>query len=400
MTDFGVTDAGYVIKTQTDILASLIARAKGNAKLGPNLDYSSASPLGQLLGLISGELAECEEHNAQVYASNDPEAAAGVPLDNVCSITGTTRPDAAASRSLSQTVNLNAGYTLIKSDALISPVGRPDIVFQMDQDSVTNPGGSPADIPCTFTCLTDGPINVSAGQLTVMSNPVLGWNSTTNASDVVPGRDVAGDPELRALRAVELFTRGGSTVGAIRSHVQAVSGVETNVVLENTGDAPDANGVPAHAFAVVLDDGAVPAADNDDVAQSIYDTRPAGIGADGTTSGTATDSGDGSQHTEHFRRDTRRPVYIVATLSVSKSFPVDGLQQVKDALKARGDGYAVGDDVVALFLRAACFNVSGVVDVPTFTLDFAPAPVNTGNLSIGTFERATFDTSLITVTTV
>jgi hypothetical protein len=77
---------------------------------------------------------------------------------------------------------------------------------------------------------------------------------------------------------------------------------------------------------------------------------------------------------------------------------VDGLQQVKDALKARGDTYAVGEDVVALFLRAACFNVAGVVDVPTFTLDFVPSPVNTGNLTIGTFERATFDTSLITVT--
>ena len=398
MTDFGVTTAGYVIKTQTDILASLIARAKANAKLGPNLDYSSASPLGQLLGLIAGELAECEEHNAQVYASNDPEAATGVPLDNVCSITGTTRPDAAPSRSLSQTVNLDAGFTLNKSDALISPVGRPDVIFQMDQDSVTNPGGSPADIPCTLTCLSDGPINVDAGQLTVISNPLLGWNSTTNTTDVVPGRDVALDPEVRALRTVELFTRGGSTVGAIRSHVQAVSGVETVVVLENTGDAPDANGIPAHSFAAVLDDGAVPAASDDAVAQSIYDTRPAGIPSDGTTAGTATDSGDGSTHVEHFQRDARKPVYIVAALTVSRSFPVDGLQQVKDALKARGDTYAVGEDVVALFLRAACFNVAGVVDVPTFTLDFVPSPVNTGNLTIGTFERATFDTSLITVT--
>lgn len=397
MTDFGVTDAGYVIKAQTDILASLIARAKAAPLLGPNLDYSSASPLGQLLGLISGELAECEEHNAQVYAANDPEAATGAPLDNVCSITGTSRPDAAPSRSLSQTVNLDAGFTLNQSDALISPAGRPDLIFQMDQDSVTNPGGSAADIPCTFTCLTDGPINADAGQLTSIINPILGWNSTTNTADVIPGRDVALDPELRALRTIELFTRGGSTVGAIRAHVQEVSGVLTSGVLENTSDAPDADGVPAHSFAVVLDDGAVPAAADNDVAQAIYDTRPAGIAGDGTDSGTATDSGDESTHLEHFRRNERKPVYIVATLTVSASFPVDGLQQVKDALKARGDGYAVGEDVVALFLRAACFNVAGVVDVPTFTLDFSPAPVNTGNLTVTTFQRATFDTSLITV---
>ncbi len=398
MTDFGVQVSGFVLKTQVEILASLIARAKASAALGPNLDYSSASPLGQLFGLISGELAEVWELDQQVYASNDPEAATGVPLDNVMSITGTTRPDAAPSRSLSQVVNLDAGVTLNQADALVSPAGRPDIIFQMDQVSVTNPGGSAADIPCTMTCLVNGPINVDAGLLNVIVSPSSGFNSTGNAEDVIPGREVAGDPESRALRSVELFTRGGSTVGAIRAHVQEVSGVETNVVLENTGDVPDANGLPPHSFAVVLDDGAVPAADDDEIAQAIYDTRPAGIPSDGSDDGTATDPTDGSTHVEDFRRDTRKPVYIVATLTTSRGFPVDGLQQVKDAIKARGDGYAVGEDVVALFLRAACFEISGVVDVPTFTLGFAPTPVGTGNLTIGTYERATFDTSLITVT--
>jgi uncharacterized phage protein gp47/JayE len=400
MTDFGVQDSGYGTKTQADILDSLKTRAKASPALGPNLDYSSASPLGQLFGLIAGALAEFEELNASVYASNDPEAATGVPLDNVMSITGTTRPAAAPSRSLSQTVNLDAGVTLNQADALIYPAGRPDVVFQMDQASVTNSLGIAADVPCTFTCLTDGPINVDAGVLTGITNPILGWNSTTNATDVVPGRDVGTNQEARALRSVELQTRGGSTVGAIRSHVSEIDGVLTVSVLENTGDAPDARGVPAHSFAVVLDDGVVPAVADDTIAQTIYDTRPAGIAGDGDTAGTATDPTTGDESTEDFRRVTQRAVYIVGTLTVSSSFPVDGLQQVKDALKARGDGYEVGETVVALFLRAACFNVAGVVDVPTFTLDFHSLPVNTGNLTVGTFERATFDTSRITVTTV
>lgn len=398
MTTFGVQDSGFVIKTQTDILASLIARAKASNALGPNLDYSSAAPLGQLLGLIAGELAEVWELVAQVYASNDPDAATGVPLDNVCSITGTTRPDAKASQSLSQTVNLNAGITLNQADAFISPAGRPDILFQMDQASVTNSLGIAADVPCTFTCTVTGPVSVDAGLLNVIASPQSGWNSTTNAQDIVAGRDEGTDQETRALRNVELFTRGGSTVGAIRAHLQQVAGVETVDVLENTTDTADDNGLPPHSFAPVLDDGAVPAAADNDLAQAIYDTRPAGIGSDGDTAGTATDPTDGSTHAEHFRRDTRKPVYIVATLTVSKSFPVDGIQQVKDAFKARGDGYQVGEDVVALFLRAAAFTVAGVTDVPAFELDFFASPTNTGNLTIGTYERATFDTSLITVT--
>jgi uncharacterized phage protein gp47/JayE len=396
-TPFGVQASGYVIKTQTDILASLISRAKASSALGPNIDYSSASPIGQLLGLIAGELAEVYEVDEATYASNDPEAAVGVPLDNVCSITGTRRPDASASRSLSQTVNLDAGVTLLRANAFISPAGRPDVLFQLDQASVTNSLGTPADVACTFTCTIDGAVSVDAGILSVIASPQVGWNSTTNAQDIVPGRAVGSDQETRALRTVELFTRGGSTVGAIRSHVQAVAGVDTVVVLENTGDVPDANGVPPHAFTAVIDDGAVPAADDNAVGQALYDTRPAGIPSDGDVLGTATDPTDNSEHAEHFRRDERKNVYLDLTLTVSRSFPVDGLQQVKDALKSRGDTLVVGEDVVALFLRAACFAVAGVVDVPTFKLDFTPSPTNTANLPITTYQRATFDTSRITV---
>ena len=104
MSDFGVKSTGFVAKTQTDTNESLITRARAKAALGPNLDYSSQSPLGQLLALVAGELAEVWELGQQVYSSNDPEAAVGVPLDNVMSITGSTRPEEAPSRSLHQKI--------------------------------------------------------------------------------------------------------------------------------------------------------------------------------------------------------------------------------------------------------------------------------------------------------
>lgn len=398
MSAYGVQENGYVIKTQVEIYASLVARAQAAPNLGPDLDYSSASPLGQLLGLIAAELAEVYEVDEATYSSGDPEAAIGVALDNICSITGTTRPAADYSRSLSQTVNLDAGATLNQADAFISPAGRPDVLFQMDQASVANSSGIAADVPCTFTCTTVGAINVAAGSLSVIASPQTGWNSTTNAQDVIAGRSVGLDPETRALRTVELYTRGSSSTGAIRAHIAQVPGVESAVVLENTTDTVDANGLLPHSFVGLLDDGAVPAADDDAVAQAVYDTRAAGIGSQGSSSGTATDSEDGSTHTEQFQRATRKPIYISLTLTTSASFPVDGRDQVKAAIKAAGDNLTEGEDVVALFMRSKAFNVAGVVDVPAFTLGFSPSPVGTSNLSIGVYERATFDTSLIVVT--
>ena len=397
MTDYGVLPSGFLAKTQTEIFDSLVARARANAALGPNLDYSSASPLGQLIGLFAGEIAEVWELGQQVYSSNDPEAAMGVPLDNVMSITGSTRPEESYSRSLHQTVTIEDGTT-INAGALISPVGRPDIFFALDE-AVSNTSGINATLPVTFTCTIPGPVNVAAGVLTEIANPQVGWLSTTNTQDVSPGRDAGSNQEARQLRVIELFSRGSSTVGAIRANVQKVEDVLVTTVLENTSNT-HANGLPPHSFAVVFDDGDTPTADDDAVAQAIYDKRPAGIGSEGTDGGTAIDPVDESLHDEKHTRVTRREVYIVLELETSSSFPFDGLQKVREAIVAIGDEYQSGETVVRQRLITACFTVPGVVDVPTFTLGFLVDPIGTDNLEVGTYERATFDTSRVDVSEV
>lgn len=391
---FGVQASGFVVKSQTEILDSLITRAKASPKLGPNLDYSSASPIGQLLGLMAGEIAELWELGQQVYSSNDPEAAIDVPLDNILSITGTVRPEEKASRSLQQTVTIEDGVAL-PTGQLISPVGRPDIFFALDV-AVENTTGDTATFPCTLTCTVPGEINVAADLLTEIATPIAGWLSTTNAVDVTPGRDAGSNQEARALRAIELFARGGSTVGAIRARAQRVEGVITNTVLENASSVPS-GGLPPHSFAVVYDDGETPVVDADEMAQAIYDTRPAGIASQGSSTGTATDPEDESLHSERRRRVTRKPVFVAVTITTSASFPFDGVQKVKEAIAERGDSYQVGEDVVREYLRAACFTIPGVVDVPDIFISFFDPPTGEANLSIGPFERAAFDTSGIEV---
>ncbi len=394
MTDFGVKESGYVTKPQITIFESLVQRARDSAALGPNLDYSSQSPLGQLLYLVAGELVECWELGADVYASNDPEAAVGVPLDNVMSITGSTRPEESFSRSLHQTITLEDGTT-VNAGALISPAGRPDIFFALDE-TVSNTSGFDATLPCTFTCTIAGPVNVAAGVLTEIANPQVGWLSTTNSQDVSPGRDAGSNQEARQLRVVELFSRGSSTVGAIRANAIKVDGVLAATVLENPTNAAS-GGLPPHSFAVVFDDGDSPTTDDDEMAQAIYDKRPAGIGSQGGDSGTAVDPVDESEHTERHTRVTRRDVYIVLTLETSSSFPFDGLAKVREAIVALGDEYQSGETVVRQRLITACFTVAGVVDVPTFTLGFFVDPEGEANLEVGIHERATFDTSRVDV---
>ena len=398
MTTYGVTPAGFVIKPQTEIYKSIVAKLKAAPAWGPDIDYSTNSPIGQMINALLDNPAELWELGAALYANDDPDAAVGVPLDNLSSISGTTRPGESFSVAKGVTLNLNAGVT-VTAGSLVSPAGRDSVYFSLDAD-VTNSGGSPADVLGDFTATTAGPINVAAGQLSVIANPVTGWNSVSNPTDVIPGRDVASNQELRALRSTELYTRGSGTVGAIRAAATAVAGVLSASVLENTGDTADGNGLPPHSFVAIIDDGAVPAAADNDVAAAILENRSAGIPSDGTTSGTANDD-SGDAHTEHFERVTRRDIYITCTLTVNAtSFPSDGLAQVQAAIVARGDGLKVAEDVIALFIRAAAFGVAGVVDVPTFKLKIGtpPGTGDTSNLPIGTYERSSWDTSRVTVT--
>ncbi len=67
------------------------------------------------------------------------------------------------------------------------------------------------------------------------------------------------------------------------------------------------------------------------------------------------------------------------------------------AILAKGDELGVGDDVVALVIRAAALSISGVLDVPTFAIGFAPSPTLDANLTVGVRARAAFDATRVSL---
>jgi len=389
VTDYGVTEAGFTVKPLTQIRADINARQLASPKIGPAQDVSDESPLGQMNAAIAAEISEAWELGADVYSSNDPEAAVGVPLDNVCSLTGTTRQGATPSVCKDCVVNLEPGATLHEGD-LAAVDGRPDIIFQCAAD-VTNSGGVAADFTVDFTCTTDGPIQVNAGTLTQKVSGVTGWNSITNPADCALGRNVDTTLQLRQRRVGQLALRGGSTARSLRADILNIAGVESCVVLNNKTGLADANGVPPHSYEVLLDDGAVPSVEDDTIAQAIFDQGPAGIQSSGLEFGDATDE-FGNLNREYFTRIERKNVYIDYAVTVNTAlFPTDGIDQINAAIVAAGAAYNPGDTVVALYLRSQAFSISGVVDVPSFTLGYAPSPGGTSNLTTTARQRATFD---------
>ncbi len=404
MTDFGVTPEGFNKKTLQDILTSINDRQRAAPALGPGFDTSTSTAAGQINGIMSSDFAELWELLEEAYHGTDPDAAEDYLLTALSGLTGTVRRAASPSRvpAPSQTFSLNAGAT-IPAGSLVARAGRPDIVFKTLVE-ITNSGGSPAVLTGEVECISTGPIDVPAGQLTVIVNPITGWTATTNLVDASLGRYVDSDITLRQRRIAQLQLRGGSTVAGIEADlldvdaVPALADIRDVIVLENTDDVA-VGGIPAHAFEAVIDDGDTPTVPDNTIAQVIWDSRPAGIKSAGSSSGTATDK-TGDPQTVAFSRVTLKPVYIGITVATNADFPIDGVAQVKDALVAYGATFGIGDDVIALALRARSLLVAGVTDAPVFTLGFAPAPAGTVNLPVSSRERATFSTTNIVVSVI
>lgn len=393
---FGITPQGFVIKRLEDILQGI--GDKQRAAFGSLLDTATETELGQLNGTFASGLSECWELLEACYHGFDPDAAADYLLTVLAALTGTERRAAKKSEA-ELTLNIDDGVT-VPAGSLVAHSARPDILFETLVD-ITNSSGITDDFPVDAECTLTGPTVAGAGTLTVIVNAIGGWNSVTNADDAIVGRNIDNDIILRQRREDQLALRGGSTLAAIKADLldvsanEALEDMRSVAVLENTTDGT-VDSLPPHSFEVLVDDGDTPTIDDDIIAQIIWDGKPAGIATYGSASGTAIDD-NGDSQTVNFSRVTLRPVYIDIALTTTADFPVGGTDLVKEAIVASGAEYGIADLVIALHLRSQALTVTGVIDVPTFELGFAPSPSGTANLDPGVRARATFSTVNITI---
>lgn len=390
---FGVTSAGFVKKTLSDLLDEL-AVALREALGQPGLNTGSDSAIGQILGVFGERLAELWELGESLDGALDLDTASGEALDNLALIVGRARlPASNASTTL--TVNLNAGVTL-PSGQIVSADGAPTIRF-VTTASATNSGGSPADVSVTASCETTGTVQLLADTLTVIETPYSGWNTVTNDAAVDSGRARETDTEFRLRIAESRNNSGAGTVDAIRADVAAVSTIRQVSVINNP-TASTVDGVAAHSFEVVVVGDDTTDEDNA-IAQAIWDNRPAGISETGTNdTGVAIDAID-IERTMNFTRATEKRVVIEVDIVIDDTFSLsDGDDDIAAALDAYLATFKIGDDVKISKLYGSVFSVAGVADIDEIRLAFYPSSPTAANLTVGVREIATLDVADVTVT--
>lgn len=439
---WGVTSTGFVRPSLDEIKTDLEDACK--SVFGESIDVTPQSNFGQLIGVMAERYSDLWEQGEAVYNAYSPDSATGVSLDNLAAITGTIREPATRSTSDSHFLFGNNGtvvpagsivvvettgvrFRTIANETLATATawasstavvvgairrnGATQRCYRCITAGTTASSGGPTTTDASITdgtavwrymgdgaayALCDiesedtGPKVGAAYTINQIGTPVAGWLGTRNSHDAVLGSDVETDASLRARREDELRANGSGTVESIRADVLAVEDVTSCTVYENTTDAV-VDSIDPHTFETVVLGGV-----DADIAQAIFDTKPAGIGTTGSTSVTVADT-QGFNHTVKFTRPTEVAIYVVYNLTYDANLlPADAATQIKDSLIAWGDAQKVGKDAVAAAILARAFMITGILDGTAY-IGTAPAPGTSVTVAISNRQLATYDTGRVTV---
>lgn len=396
---FGVTPTGWLAKPRAQSLSDM--QAIELAQIDPNLDLQPPDPIAVLTGIVADAVGELWEVGGAVYGGMDPDVASDDQLTGLAQITGTERLGPQPTQVLGCTVNVNAGFSAAAGTMFANPIGNSAALFT-NKTAVSNPGGSPANETVDFVAADNGPTQVLAGTLTQIAQFLTGWNSITNPTDGVPGTDVEDDPDLRLRRNEELSASGASTAAAIQSDVlaQLVAPTTTSdtlacTVLYNDTDATDANGLPPHSIEVIAYQPGSTGPDDTALANLILAQKAAGVGTNGTSSTTGTDS-EGNTETIKFTRPATTTFYVAVTVKGSVNATA-----VRAALAAYASKeYQPGASVYLKALQSSLFlhpsdpiiGVPGIVDVLDFRIDTVYPATGTSNIVIDARHIAALST--------
>jgi hypothetical protein len=222
--------------------------------------------------------------------------------------------------------------------------------------------------------------------------------TVTNNQKWVTGRAQETDAELRTRFYGSVGGQGKATVNAIFAALTSTEGVVSAVVEENWTNTTNANGLPAKSIECTIKGGSDLA-----VANTVWNTKPAGIQLFGNTSTAITDSQNQTQTIFYSRPvDQYIHVRVEYQLYSEELFPADGATQIALAVKEYGDALGLNEDVIPQRIMGAIYakvkGIGNLIVTAGKTLAPTDTPVlSSGITTIGRKDEAVFDVSRITV---
>lgn len=332
-----ITAAGCVRPTFADCLTYV--QDSYRAIYGQDIVLDAATQDGQFMVLLAYGIHDANGETLAAYNSFSPATAQGTGLDRNVKLNGIRRK-----RATYSTVPLlligQAGIT-ITGGIVTDPAGNqwalPAIVLIPDAGQIT----------VSATCQTIGAIALPANTLDTangkgsIATVTRGWQSAINLVDASVGQPVESDSALRQRQAISTALPSLRLTDGLKGALAAIAGVNRLQVFENDKTTRDANGIPGHTIAAVVDGG-----DPAVIASVIELKKGPGVSTFGTTVQTVqpTDNTSIPQDVAFFYLTTVPVAYAVTVQNIGGyTASVEGLW--KQALVDFVNGLGIGEDV-------------------------------------------------------
>ena len=393
-----ITDNGYQLKTQNEWFAEEQALYKS---IDPKWSLDPSTPDGLKTASDAEIWANLDELGQRAYNSKDPSKATGNDLDVVSSITGTLR---AQGTSSTVTVTLTGTIgTVIADGSLV------ESSVDGSQWAISGPVTINGATAATAVALIVGATSASIGTITKIVNPQSGWSGVTNPSVATLGTSAETDSELRVKRKNGVSLPGSNQIDSTFAAISNLDNVRRVKIYENDSISPvDANGLPIHSTAIVVDGGL-----DQDIADVAYAKRNPGPIQHSLTNPVTVpviSPITGNSKDIILNRPDYVDITIVYNITDDGTLPINIGQLVKDATIEYIDGtlldgtsgfnqtgFDIGEDVHAGRFYTPANNVLGVYGDSYVT----SITVNGGaSVAIGFEELSRFTDANITVTVV
>lgn len=398
MGDFGITNAGFVLKTFDDILSELNETAQLPEYFGADIDLSEYGEVGIFNQLFAKALTDTWEDLEDLYYSMFIDTAEGVSLDRVVALGGLSRREASKADVV---ISISGTNTTLVPEGFIVQTANA-LQFGTIEDVTIAASG------CTVTAraLVAGLSGITAANtITEIVNPLAGVDNVNNNSASTGGKEIESDSDLR-YRYKNRNSTGTSSVNAILAALYENENITIAKVNENDTDGV-VDGLPAHSVQVIVGGTAT----STEIAEAIFSAKPAGIATYGSVSVNVADA-SGDIHTINYDVVTDVFINVIVEITSDSEWVSTNETLIKTAVvKAIGgvdtidtisteySGMEIGEDVRVWKIIAEFDDITGIDDTPVIKIAFSPTtPTASTKLAIAEDEKARCDTANVTVT--
>lgn len=309
-------DTGLTLKTLPEITAELVADFK--SIYGADINTDPDTPDGQIIGIEAQAAIDLREVLQGIYSGLDPDQASGVILDQRVAYNGIIRT-AGSFTIVPVNITVDRSVSLVGLDATPDTIDIPAGVFTIKDNagtqfvlltSVTIDG---VLIPflLDFRAVNIGNIAITVGTITAPVTIVAGVTAINNPGGAsIQGVDEETDTHLRLRRKKSISNSAESFLDSIEGSLLALSGVTAATVYENTTNATDSDGIPAHSIWAIVEGGAIY-----DIAAMLFAKKSTGAGFKGSVAVNVVRP-NGQVYTVNFDRPTDANLWIEFSLSL------------------------------------------------------------------------------------